>query len=746
MKLLLALLVASIAIAQTTAVDATAVSPGTCGGTIGLTTCSWSHTVGTGPYRALYVTIAGLGAAGSVTSVTYGGVALTKIASNTTGWTTDVWRLVNPASGAGTILVTYPALTQTFQFYRMGSLSVYGVDQTTPENTTAVAGTGVCTVNITPTLTNTRLLAVGVNQNGFSSWTGGSNIAATIWDNLAGGAQVSGSGYSNSVASGSQTVGAFACNNGQGVAAVAINPKVINLVTNPSTRIPVPTVLATQYQGTSSGGDTQFTAWVGSGVLAGNFGGGSIIANYNDGSGFGCTTVDACLYRMLTYDPTGVSAATFANVNTFSSYGVFNGDCYDGAGVGTPKTRAPFSLPGLLFQSAVCLTHGTYTPRQAGIIVSPDGGAHWCNWKTYQAHTTSPGCDSSNWVANGDFPVDAAGFQWPATSNNKAGYMQAIDVMCQDFTTSCPTLPAPLDESYLYFHASNNGSSVYIHRVLKSWGMAIMDPSHWDTYSYGSWVSNDTTQGSDVMGVLGGTLSMCCSRIEYISNFGQFVVLGHSGSSTMPFAYAPSMTGPWTQGTSMTVPDNGYQFPSFTSGLCPNYNSGTGQVTCTAFMNGQPSGKDLYIRQVSLGTVEPALVLQGPSTGTTGMSVTVNLSVDSSYGTDTSATAWATAVGITINGSGLPSTITACSINTCSTASATSGTLPGSTFSGMTLQGAPIQTFTFAIASAGTVTVTPTSDTGATAAGTALSITINGSGGGGAVTGGLVRRGGKSIP
>src|SRR5260370_31027086 len=43
--------------------------------------------------------------------------------------------------------------------------------------------------------------------------------------------------------------------------------------------------------------------------------------------------------------------------------------------------------------------------HDATIITSPDGGKHWCNPFTYAYRSGGPGCDSTNWDANGDPPI-----------------------------------------------------------------------------------------------------------------------------------------------------------------------------------------------------------------------------------------------------------------------------------------------------------------------------------------------------
>lgn len=93
-----------------------------------LSTYNWSHTVGTNANRCLFVSVS-VFAAGSVTAVDWGGVALTKIRHDDTGvYRSEIWRLIAPAPGTATITVT---LNASLTFIA-GASSWWNVDQTTP--------------------------------------------------------------------------------------------------------------------------------------------------------------------------------------------------------------------------------------------------------------------------------------------------------------------------------------------------------------------------------------------------------------------------------------------------------------------------------------------------------------------------------------------------------------------------------------------------------------------------------------
>ena len=92
---------------------------------------SWSHTC-TGSSRVLIVGVSMLSVAGSsVTGITYNGVALTKIRSDISAVgavRTELWRLVNPASGSNTVEVTLSATLDSIA----AAVSLTGVNQTNP--------------------------------------------------------------------------------------------------------------------------------------------------------------------------------------------------------------------------------------------------------------------------------------------------------------------------------------------------------------------------------------------------------------------------------------------------------------------------------------------------------------------------------------------------------------------------------------------------------------------------------------
>jgi hypothetical protein len=154
------------------------------------TTSTWSHTCA-GTNRALIVSVVSQPGAGLVTGVTYAGVAMTALCetqynTNTTA-KHDLYGLVNPATGANNVVVTF----NTNATGRGGALSCSGVDQTTPFLTPAINWVTSTTVSQSATL---PAGAVAVQQTcidggyAFTSvgtgetqaWTGGNTAGPVV--------------------------------------------------------------------------------------------------------------------------------------------------------------------------------------------------------------------------------------------------------------------------------------------------------------------------------------------------------------------------------------------------------------------------------------------------------------------------------------------------------------------------------------------------------------------------------------
>lgn len=105
----------------------------------GVTNMTFSHSVGMGTSRALFVgvstsnTTLGAFIGNRVTSVTFGGQPLTRIGSQISGNLNngvEIFRLINPTSGAGTVEINLAALSSNYVF--ASAVSFSGVEQTTP--------------------------------------------------------------------------------------------------------------------------------------------------------------------------------------------------------------------------------------------------------------------------------------------------------------------------------------------------------------------------------------------------------------------------------------------------------------------------------------------------------------------------------------------------------------------------------------------------------------------------------------
>lgn len=138
-------------------------------------TYSFNHTIGAGVNRLLVVGVAMLSVAGSsVSSITFGGVALTKIrhdASVSGAIRTELWYLTNPASGTASIAVTLSTGLDS----AAGAQSFTGVDQTgSIEANNGASATNVgaadATVNVTTLSPNAWVVDV----------TGSDDTAITI--------------------------------------------------------------------------------------------------------------------------------------------------------------------------------------------------------------------------------------------------------------------------------------------------------------------------------------------------------------------------------------------------------------------------------------------------------------------------------------------------------------------------------------------------------------------------------------
>ena len=111
------------------------------------TTQTWSHTVPSGNNRILVVGLSLRVRAATVTSLTYGGVALTKIGESRVRMGVELWRLVAPTVGTANLVASWSTTSDLVGW----SGSFTNVNQSTPTGTFAAANN----INTTPTVTVT---------------------------------------------------------------------------------------------------------------------------------------------------------------------------------------------------------------------------------------------------------------------------------------------------------------------------------------------------------------------------------------------------------------------------------------------------------------------------------------------------------------------------------------------------------------------------------------------------------------
>lgn len=145
----------------------------------GVTSISWSHTC-TGTDRALFV---GMSHSGTITGVTYNGVAMTLVNEAVPGdgaYKAAWWKLSNPASGANTVVVSFSASATG----EGGAFSVTGAHQTTASlSSGAATSTGL---DATPTITITSasgdmVLGMTASNQAFAPVAPGTG-GTELWD------------------------------------------------------------------------------------------------------------------------------------------------------------------------------------------------------------------------------------------------------------------------------------------------------------------------------------------------------------------------------------------------------------------------------------------------------------------------------------------------------------------------------------------------------------------------------------
>lgn len=158
-------------------------APGTAGTSIGTNTKSTagstvntftvSHTVTAGSNRMLVVMVE-FGSFTTVTSVTYGGVSLTKQGGITSTSTNgDIWYLLSPTPGTANVVVNYAGFTNTV----VDAINMTGVNQSTPFRTASSTSGFVSSASLTPTSSiGDIVLDLVVTQQATATITGGQTL------------------------------------------------------------------------------------------------------------------------------------------------------------------------------------------------------------------------------------------------------------------------------------------------------------------------------------------------------------------------------------------------------------------------------------------------------------------------------------------------------------------------------------------------------------------------------------------
>jgi hypothetical protein len=150
-----------VAVALDTIGDHGASAAGTTGGS----TVTWTHIIGDGPNRVVYVGV-DIGSSSDATqtaSVTFGGTSMTSVgkvhANNSNGGYVQLFRLIAPPIQRATVVVTIASAPIDIV---AGSVSYFNVDQTTPETiTTAFGSSTLASVANDSAPGNMALLLVG---------------------------------------------------------------------------------------------------------------------------------------------------------------------------------------------------------------------------------------------------------------------------------------------------------------------------------------------------------------------------------------------------------------------------------------------------------------------------------------------------------------------------------------------------------------------------------------------------------
>ena len=296
------------------------------------------------------------------------------------------------------------------------------------------------------------------------------------------------------------------------------------------------------------------------------------------------------------------TASHMTKINCMTSYGTtgasrnepagWNGALTSGDGktLGTWKSRTPFSKGGILYLPVERqYSPGDPSVHDATFIMSPDSGKHWCNPYTYANRAGGPGCDSSNWSADGDAPrCDAASNMVPCTN---AAYLDSAHS-----SIMWKAMPFGTENWYWINYGYQDGAApptgindgcdpaTYACFMLLDGSVArvpnasIMDISAWRYYTCPAITQNYRCPGSNAanwtanfgsrtpvvywsyyLGPFQSSFTIM-SGLMYLKEFGSYLMVGQTWTTprSVDFLWAPTLQGPWTRVfKSNAVPQSG---------------------------------------------------------------------------------------------------------------------------------------------------------------------------------------------
>ena len=158
--------------------------------TNGASSLTWMHTVDAGTNRALFVEVSINDPSVSVTGITYGGVALTKVGRSAGSHAVEIWALTNPNLGSANVVVSFSGSTEA----AAGATTFHGVNQTTPYGTFAAAsGTGTVGSVTVASAVGDKVIDVQYWQGAPSGGTAGSAQSIQWWQRPASNSMTAGS-------------------------------------------------------------------------------------------------------------------------------------------------------------------------------------------------------------------------------------------------------------------------------------------------------------------------------------------------------------------------------------------------------------------------------------------------------------------------------------------------------------------------------------------------------------------------